>query len=183
MYAGECAGCDSHHSILAPARFVNRQAAFVIVSLGVLAYACAPRSRGGDGPGTARSTKSRSERTNDSPATPRIESALAVNAANASHDVKFDFAVTNSGGGKAEMHFASGQTHDVVVLDTLGREVWRWSKGRMFTRLVQNKVLRNADTLEFGERWSSAPRGHYVAVARLESSNYPIEQRTPFVVK
>ena len=162
---------------------MNRQAAFVIVSLGVLAYACAPRSRGGDGPATARSTKSRADRATESPTTPRIESALAVNAASANHDVKFEFAVTNSGGGKAEMQFASGQTHDVVVLDTLGREVWRWSKGRMFTRLVQNKVLRNADTISFGERWSDAPRGHYVAVAKLESSNYPIEQRTAFVVK
>ena len=155
----------------------------MIVSLGVLAYACAPRSRGGDGPATARSTKSRADRATESPTTPRIESALTVNAANANHDVKFEFAVTNSGGGKAEMQFASGQTHDVVVLDTLGREVWRWSKGRMFTRLVQNKVLRNADTISFGERWSDAPRGHYVAVAKLESSNYPIEQRTAFVVK
>jgi len=44
-------------------------------------------------------------------------------------------------------------------------------------------VLRNADTISFGERWSDAPRGHYVAVAKLESSNYPIEQRTAFVVK
>ena len=155
----------------------------MIVSLGVLAYACAPRSRGGDGPATARSTKSRAGRATESPTTPRIESALAVSAANANHDVKFEFAVTNSGGGKAEMQFASGQTHDVVVLDTLGREVWRWSKGRMFTRLVQNKVLRNADTISFGERWSDAPRGHYVAVAKLESSNYPIEQRTAFIVK
>ena len=60
---------------------MNRQAAFVIVSLGVLAYACAPRSRGGDGPATARSTKSRADRATESPTTPRIESALAVNAA------------------------------------------------------------------------------------------------------
>jgi len=103
--------------------------------------------------------------------------------ANNAGAVRFDFRVTNAGGAKVEMNFPSGQTHEVVVLDTLGREVWRWSKGRMFTKLLQNKILRTHDALEFGERWSNAPRGQYVAVARLASTNYPIEQRTNFVVR
>ena len=75
------------------------------------------------------------------------------------------------------------EDHEVFVLDTLGREVWRWSKGRMFTQLLQNMILRTDDTLAYGERWKDAPRGQYVAVARLASSNYPIEQRTAFVVR
>jgi hypothetical protein len=53
----------------------------------------------------------------------------------------------------------------------------------MFTQMLQNKVLRSDDTLEFGERWKDAPRGQYVAVAKLVSANYPIEQRTAFVVR
>ena len=97
--------------------------------------------------------------------------------------VRFDFRVTNSGGSKVEMNFPSGQTHEVVVLDTLGREVWRWSKGRIFTQMLQNRILRTDDTLAYGERWKDAPRGQYVAVARLASTNYPIEQRTTFVVR
>jgi hypothetical protein len=80
------------------------------------------------------------------------------------------------------MRFPSGQTHDVVVLDTTGREVWRWSSGRVFTQVLQNKVLRATDTLAFGERWKDPPRGQYVAVARLASANYPVEERAAFVV-
>ena len=53
----------------------------------------------------------------------------------------------------------------------------------MFTQLIQNKILRTADTLSFDESWKNAPKGQYVAVARLASANYPIEQRTSFVVR
>ena len=158
--------------------------AFGLVSLGVLAFACAPRPHGSDqttAKSGARATRNQRERTADKDHTPRIESALAVN--NNDDGVRFDFRVTNSGGTKVEMNFPSGQTHEVVVLDTLGREVWRWSKGRIFTQMLQNKILRTDDTLAYGERWKDAPRGQYVAVARLASTNYPIEQRTAFTVR
>lgn len=158
---------------------------FGLVSLGVLAFACAPRPHGSDqttAKSGARATRElRSQRERAADTTPRIESALAVH--NNNGGVRFDFRVTNAGGAKVEMNFPSGQTHEVFVLDTLGREVWRWSTGRMFTQMLQNKILRTDDTLAYGERWNDAPRGQYVAVARLISANYPIEQRTTFVVR
>lgn len=155
--------------------------AFGLLSFGVLAFACAPRTRGSEQANSKSNTKSQRERAAEKVHnTPRIESALVVNNTDG---VRFDFKVTNAGAAKVEMNFPSGQTHDVVVLDTLGREVWRSSKGHKFTQLLQNKVLRTDDTLAYGERWNDAPRGQYVAVARLASSNYPIEQRTNFVVR
>lgn len=157
--------------------------AFGIVSLGVLAFACAPRPHGADTTTARNARPQRSGGANSATDTaPRIESALDVNVADTHDAVRFDFRVTNAGATKVEMSFTSGQTHDLFVLDTLGREVWRWSNGRMFTQLIQNKILRTDDTLSYGERWNNAPRGRYVAVARLASANYPIEQRTPFVV-
>jgi hypothetical protein len=144
------------------------------VVLGVLAFACAPRTKSSD----AANRAARLQRAEP----PRIESALAV-ASDDPSKIRFAFRVTNSGGGKVEMQFPSGQTHDVVVLDSLGHEVWRWSEGRMFTQIVQNKILRTADTLSFDEGWKGAPRGQYVAVARLASANYPIEQRANFIVR
>ncbi len=146
---------------------------FGFVSLGVLAFACAPRARNADSAQAANTKRS---------SAPAIESALDVSVG-AGNSVQFDFVVTNAGGGKVEMAFPTGQTHDVIVLDAQGREVWRWSDGRMFTQLLQNKILRHSDTLVYGEKWKDAPRGEYVAVARLASANYPIEQRTAFVVR
>ncbi len=153
--------------------------AFSLASLGVLAFACAPRGRNSEI--AERTATQNGKRAAQAP--PQIESELAVQSTDTPGDVRFHFRVTNTGGGKVEMHFPSGQTHDVVVMDSTGREVWRWSQGRMFTKLIQNRILRNADTLAFGERWSDAPRGKYVAVARLASANFPVEQRTQFVVR
>jgi hypothetical protein len=152
---------------------VKAPVVFVLASIGVLAFACAPRGRSD---ATSRSTATAQRED------PHVESALVVNA-DSSEGVRFAFSVTNVGGGKVEVKFPSGQTHEFIVLDTLGREVWRWSEGRMFTQLLQNKVLRNADTLSYDERWTDAPRGRYIAVARLASDNYPAEQRTTFVVR
>lgn len=140
----------------------------------MLAFACAPRVRGGDVSSAGTNANRREP--------PHIESTLHVDVGNTREGVRLAFHVTNAGGGKVEMNFPSGKTHDMVVLDSLGHQVWRWSDGRMFTQLLQNKTLRSADTLNFDGRWSGAPRGRYVAVAMLASNNYPIEQRTAFVV-
>lgn len=95
-------------------------------------------------------------------------------------EVKFTFHVTNSSAKRVELRFPSGQTHDLVVLDPVGREVWRWSNGRMFTQSMQNKVLAASDTLTFTETWRPEHPGTYTAVALLLSQNYPAEQRADF---
>jgi hypothetical protein len=94
--------------------------------------------------------------------------------------VEFSFHVTNSSSKRVELRFPSGQTHDVVVFDPQGREVWRWSNGRMFTQGMQNKMLAASDTLTFTETWRPDHAGTYTAVASLLSENYPAEQRAAF---
>jgi len=95
-------------------------------------------------------------------------------------EVKFSFHVTNSSAKRVELRFPSGQTHDLVVLDVQGREVWRWSQGRLFTQSMQNKVLAASDTLTFTETWHPGNPGTYTVVASLLSQNYPTEQRAEF---
>ncbi len=112
----------------------------------------------------------------NAPLTPSLD--IAVN-----DDVRFAFHVANDGAKKLELLFADGRTHDVVVLDSIGREVWRWSDGRLFTQAVQSKVLRASDRLAFEEAWDDARPGTYTAVATLASSNFPVEQRVAFTVR
>jgi hypothetical protein len=97
-------------------------------------------------------------------------------------DVKFTFHVTNTSAKRVELRFASGQTHDLTVLDAQGREVWRWSRGRMFTQSMQNKVLGTSDTLTFTETWRPEHPGQYTAVASLLSQNHPTQQRVDFAL-
>ncbi|MFI5310496.1 MAG: BsuPI-related putative proteinase inhibitor [Gemmatimonadales bacterium] len=146
---------------------------FLFVSVLVLAFACGPRPRGSEGLGTSHSSRALHQ-----------GAALAASLDVRVNDgVNFGFKVLNTGDQKLEVNFASGQTHELVVLDSLGREVWRWSAGRMFTQTLQNKVLRQSDALEYDASWRGAPSGHYVAVATLASANYPMEQRTEFTVR
>lgn len=150
--------------------------AFLFASVLVLAFACGPRPHGGDARGGAHNARTAAA----NPGHALLASSLDVNV---SDEVKFTFKVLNTSDAKLEVRFPNGRTHDLVVLDTLGREVWRWSAGRMFTQTLQNKVLRQSDTLQYDASWSDAPSGHYIAVATLASERFPMEQRAEFVVR
>lgn len=107
-----------------------------------------------------------------------------VDAPPGARTVRFALSVVNGTGRRVELSFPSGQTHDFVVLDATGREVWRWSDGRMFTQLVQNRLLEARDVVTFEERWPAPPSaGRYTLVAVLRSDNHPVEQRVAFAVQ
>jgi len=110
-----------------------------------------------------------------------LESKLDINVTPG--EVHLALRVTNVGGKRAELNFPNGKSYDFAVTDSTGLEVWRWAKGRMFTQGVQNKQLPAGDALRVSETWSDAPKpGRYTAIATLNSSNYPVEQRAEFVV-
>jgi hypothetical protein len=149
---------------------------FGLLSAAVLAFACGPRASTGDSVGVVRATRARAGSANG----PALVSTLAVSV---KKGVAMDFRVVNAGAKRLEVNFPSGQTHEVVVVDSLGREVWRWSTGRMFTQSLQNRVLHASDTLDYDAIWQNAPAGKYTAIATLASENFPLEQRAEFVVR
>ena len=98
--------------------------------------------------------------------------------------IEFDLRVTNNTPRKLELLFPTGQTHEIVVVDSLGNEVWRWSEGRMFTQAYLNKLLESSATLAWQAAWRAAiPPGRYVAIASLLSENKPLEERVAFEVR
>jgi hypothetical protein len=97
--------------------------------------------------------------------------------------VRFALNVHNVGNKYVELSFPTGKSYDFVVVDSSGREVWHWSDGRMFTQGVQNKQLGTGDAMQVAEAWKKpAQAGRYTAIATLNASNYPVEQRVDFVV-
>ena len=92
--------------------------------------------------------------------------------------------VTNAAGKQVELDFGDGQTHDVAILDATGREVWRWSDGRLFTTAVQTKLLGADESTSYVERWTPGDhRGTFTAVATLRSGRYPVELRRGFTIE
>jgi hypothetical protein len=95
-------------------------------------------------------------------------------------DVRFSLHVVNTTPKSVEVNFSSGQAYDFVVVDSVGREVWRWSSDRIFTQSVRNKLLGKGDAINATEKWSPARPGRFTAIAQLTSSNYPIQEKVSF---
>ena len=108
-----------------------------------------------------------------------VEAALAVRL---DDGVRFALHVVNASEHRLEVNFPNGQTREFVVTDSAGREVWRFSKGRLFTQTVQNRLLAAGDTVTFEERWADPLPGRYTVEATLRSDNHPLVRRAEFVV-
>jgi Intracellular proteinase inhibitor len=171
-----------------PPGFMNSRLIISLLCAGALAFACGPRSRsepksiGGALPVSLTSkTAERPKRRASSKPGPKINSKLQVEVAK--KEVRFALNVTNVGAKHVELSFPTGKSYDFVVVDSIGREVWHWSNGHMFTQGLRNKQLGTGDTMQVDEAWTSPPQsGHYTAIATLNSSNFPVEQRVDFFI-
>ncbi len=166
---------------------MNTRYIIPLLCIGALALACSTRVHSGNSsvkPTTAamigEMASGKHAKSND----PKVRLASSFGVHVEPRDVAFDFGVTNVGGKHVELAFPSGQAYDFVVVDSLGREVWRWSKGRMFTQTMRTKLLATTDAYRVDEKWDT-PRmkGHYTAIALLNSTNYPVEERVDFDLK
>lgn len=161
---------------------MNTRLVIAALVVGAVAFACAARPSRSESSALAtastRSVKRHAQKADDV----RLASNFGVRVEQ--HSLRFALDVVNPGRKGIEITFPSGQAYDFVVLDSVGREVWHWAEGRMFTQALQNKVLSSGDTLRIAESWNApAMKGRYTAVAKLRSSNYPLEQRVDFVVQ
>jgi hypothetical protein len=171
---------------------MNLRHAVSLVFVGTLAYACGPQSRSNvasekkvtqRGPmlasmgGAAVRSTNAVEKTVKSGSTTLTTSFDVVPDG---EDVRFSFRVVNATPKSVEVNFASGQAYDFVVVDSVGREVWRWSADRIFTQSVRNKLLGKGDAISASEKWSPSKAGKWTAIAQLTSSNYPIVEKIAF---
>lgn len=115
-------------------------------------------------------------------APPNVNGNFAVNVE--PHALHFALKLTNDSKKHVELAFPNGQQYDFAVLDSVGREVYRWGAGRMFTQSVQNKLIEGEETVHIDERAEmTLPHGKYIAVATLRSTNYPLSERSAFELR
>jgi|SRR5687768_9288625 len=160
--------------------------AITLLCVGAVAFACGPRARS-DANTTSANTTLASARSVTQQGAPRgaqraTQSKSPITAAfDVTRDaatIRFALQVVNSGKKSIELTFPSGQTHDFVVLDSTGKEVWRWGTGRLFTQALQNKLLSRGESLDMTESWDAPTLkpGRYTVVATLKSENYPVRE-------
>jgi hypothetical protein len=97
--------------------------------------------------------------------------------------LRFTLNVRNNTSKMVELRFPDGQTHDFAVKDFAGKEIWRWSEGRMFTSAMRSETLKGKEETAFEESWDAkGQHGSFTAVAILRSNNFPIETSVQFVL-
>ncbi len=162
-----------------------------LLCIGAVAFACGPRSHSEASlVSTSIAQASRAAtRPQQQPKPRKRETGVAKIAPTFAVKVDkstlhFSLDVTNVGKKNVELQFPDGQTHDFAVLDSAGREVYRWSEGRMFTQSLQNRTIEDGETLRIAEQATPPlPQGSYVAVATLRSTNYPVQERVAFELR
>jgi hypothetical protein len=147
----------------------------LLLCAGALVLACGPRAHSNE----AASTTSQSQRQADDSGKV-LATSLNVSV---ERGVQFAFHVTNNSEKGIELRFPSSQTHDFIVMDSVGREVWRWAGTRMFTSAMQTKMLGAKETMKVEEQWDPAGRkGKHTVVAKLTSGNHPLEEKIEFAL-
>lgn len=140
-----------------------------MIATAAIAYACGPRGHASESPARQNTTQATEQ---------GVQGDLKISV---QEEVVFDLRVTNGDDRHVELRFPNGQTHDFVVQDTLGREIWKWSEGRMFTQAMQSRVLDRNESISYTTAWDPGSlSGTYVAVVSLRSENHPLEERTRF---
>jgi len=143
---------------------------------GAIALACGPRTKSA----AATAPENTTTVPQNSSATPALATTLDVSV---SSGVTLALHVTNKSDSKVELRFPNGQTHEFLILDASGREVWRWSVDRMFTQALQTRLLDSDETLTVEGRWDpGAVSGKFTAVAKLTSTTHKVEKRVEFTL-
>ena len=161
-----------------------------MVCVAAVAFACGPRTRSESATQSAAVTIAS---TTDASITQQGEARTTKNGAlsatlyvrNNESPMRLALHVVNTSKKRLELTFPSGQTHDFAILDSAGREVWRWGNGRMFTQSLRNKLLGAGETLELEESVGSltlAP-GRYTVRGSLASRNHPVVEETEVTVQ
>jgi hypothetical protein len=95
--------------------------------------------------------------------------------------VRFRLGVANNGTSPVTMAFNSSQRYDFEVVDGAGVAVWQWSADQMFGQVLGEETLEPGAVLEYSATWEPGElSGSYRAVARLVSSDRPLELGTEF---
>ncbi|MFD1017826.1 BsuPI-related putative proteinase inhibitor [Thalassobacillus hwangdonensis] len=94
---------------------------------------------------------------------------LEAEAQPSKEKVLFDFSLTNEAEETYKLGFSSGQKYEIIVTDANGKEVYKYSDGKMFTEALEYVTFNGGDTQEFQEEWTEGVvPGNYEAMITIK---------------
>jgi len=97
-------------------------------------------------------------------------------------EVEMFVTLVNISPNPVELIFTSAQRYDFIILKE-GKEVWRWSNGKMFAMVLDNLRLEPGEGLTYTETWKTrdAEHGEY-EVTGVIMSQPPLRAACTFKV-
>ena len=103
--------------------------------------------------------------------------------------IKIELKLKNASKEPVTITFPTSQRFDLVVSDTEGKEVWRWSHGKVFLQVIQEVTLEPGEELEFKATWDQrdnegrqVPSGAYVMVGELTGEPKVVSRPIRFTI-
>lgn len=90
------------------------------------------------------------------------EVQFTVDVKESQENVQFEMTLKNNTEEEKNFEFRSGQKYDIIVLDKNGAEVYKYSKGRMFTQAIQYVNLLPGKSQTWQETWDLKSNGKKV---------------------
>ena len=110
-----------------------------------------------------------------------LEGELDVTVSPEEQAVAFAFHVTNANGGPIELQFADACRAEFVV-ERAGRDVWRFTDGRVFAQVMGSERLAPDETATYDAEWTEPAEGTFTAVASLRATDATCEASAEFTV-
>jgi len=67
--------------------------------------------------------------------------------------VKISIKATNNSKEEISTYYSSSQKYDLVITDKNGKEIWRWSHGKMFLMAIYPFRLKPKESIKFNYTW------------------------------
>lgn len=124
--------------------------------------------------------------------TPGLTLTLASKAASygPGERATFTLVARNTGTTPVSLTFPSAQRYDLVIGDATGREIWRWSEGKVFAQVMATQMLAPGQNLSFeiqwdqkGEAGAQVPPGSYKARAWLTARGVAQQAQVEFTLR
>ena len=99
--------------------------------------------------------------------------------------VNIEFCVFNRTGEEITLYFRNAQRYDFTIEDEEGKEIWRWSKDRMFAMVLGEEILgpNNPEIIYATEYKDKLSTGYYKVTGILVAKDRPMSGSIVIEVK
>lgn len=95
----------------------------------------------------------------------------------------FTFHLKNQTEQVKTFHFNTGQRYDFVIKNDQGKKILQYSDDKMFTQMVGQETLKQAEELTYDAEVSDLEKGHYTITFWLTAKNEQPRASKSFQVK